>query len=652
MSTGNVLERGGGLKRFLLLSAATAMTALALSNPASAAVRADKAITVFHNIDMVGATGYNEGEEMTIAVFRNGVQIGSTTGPAVAGPEGTGLEVNHGPEGDPAPGDCWDGTTPDILPGDEIRVTGDGGTDTLVVPNVDFTTKDPVLVTADNQAQYPQAQVNDVVVEGVGFDQAGNPIPTGALEGEVRNVERPRYRSAPNEVVSLGGGAWRAIYSYGEFIDVQNADGITSQDVKQQKILTGEHMMVFAPLLQETYISDMGAETGPAPGCEGSPSSANAVTTFDDKAVNIESGSLVVGGTAIDNDLASTQSVSISLSDGAGGTLTRDATLNGSTWTTTFERADMDASLAQDATLTAAGTYNVVDLTVPGADPVPMGGATKQIQRDVVAPGEATATPAPKLYNSDQSVTLNKPADAAEIRYTIGENPADPTATTGTLYNNQQIQITSDQTIKAVTVDAAGNSSPVATFAYQIDKAAPGLPTSNLETGSYDGTQQLILSSGAADLKEIRYTTNGDDPDANSGQVYSGPIDVPRTTTFKAVAVDNAGNTSPVLTRTLTIRASTTTTLGMSTKNLKLGKTRSIQGAVSPNHANGSVELTIDRPGALPNAVRRLPLDAASRYGFTYKPNATGTYRVSVSFAGDADSLGSKSVTRSFRVVR
>src|SRR3712207_8598616 len=50
--------------------------------------------------------------------------------PAVDGDEGPGLEVNHGIDaGSPGPGDCWEGVTPNIVGGDEVRVITPRGTD-------------------------------------------------------------------------------------------------------------------------------------------------------------------------------------------------------------------------------------------------------------------------------------------------------------------------------------------------------------------------------------------------------------------------------------------------------------------------------------------------------------------------------------------
>ena len=45
-------------------------------------------------------------------------------------------------------------------------------------------------------------------------------------------------------------------------------------------------------------------------------------------------------------------------------------------------------------------------------------------------------------------------------------------------------------------------------------------------------------------IREIRYTTNGSDP-ATSGHVYTSPFTVSATTTVRAIATDNAGNTRP-----------------------------------------------------------------------------------------------------------
>ena len=307
----------------------------------------------------------------------------------------------------------------------------------------------------------------------------------------------------------------------------------------------------------------------------------------------------------------------------------------------------IDIKTAADTTTTTALKYIAVD-TSNVASQV----RTQTYTIDKQAPANATASPDGGIYNASQAVTLDA-EDGATLRYRIGTNPADPTATTGTVYNGQQIQVTSDQTIKAIVIDAAGNTSGVASFAYTIDRVAPGLPSANLETGFYDAAQQISFASDAPDLKEIRYTTNGDVPDASSGTVYNEqPINVSSTTTFKAVAVDRAGNASQVLERTISIRQGSSVGLNVAAKDLKLGKSRAISGAVDPAHAGQTVKMTIDRPGTLANQTKTLTLDGASHYAFAYTPKATGRYSVSVAFAADNDHLGSVSETKGFKVVR
>ena len=100
-------------------------------------------ITVFANIDFVATFGHSLRERLTVEVRRNGVLIGTASGPAVGAAPEIGLEVNHGPEGAPVAGDCWEGHTPDIRPGDRIIVRSGNGANTVVdrviVDNIKFT---------------------------------------------------------------------------------------------------------------------------------------------------------------------------------------------------------------------------------------------------------------------------------------------------------------------------------------------------------------------------------------------------------------------------------------------------------------------------------------------------------------------------------
>lgn len=97
------------------------------------------------------------------------------------------------------------------------------------------------------------------------------------------------------------------------------------------------------------------------------------------------------------------------------------------------------------------------------------------------------------------------------------------------------------------------------------------------------------------------------------------------------------------------VRVKALVSLNAATQGLKLGKSRTISGAVAPAHT-GTVKLTIKRNGKQVLS-KSLPLKS-SRYSYSYKPRAAGSYSVVASFAGDADHLGGGSPVKIFKVTR
>lgn len=472
--TGSLWRGGGKMKKLLAVSAtaliaSTAMMPLASATPTGPGIGAGKNISVVHNLDFVAAFGYDVGETLSVDVFRNGIQIGHASGPAVDIDEGLpkngALEVNHGPEGAPAPGDCWEGYTPDIIPGDHVVVTSAGGTVT-----------DEVIVDDISASGPPQLDdvTGDIVLEGNAsyVDANGNRTPIEIADlnsGEIRNTSR--VRGVPTKVERIPGtlDGWRAIYVPPYNLD-RNRDNLDKEG-RKNAILTGDHAMGYghvAPLPSETQLIDgVDEAAGPALGCEQSPKQSNAVTTSDDPAVNIDSGSLNLSGTAMEM----VEAVSVTLSDGSATTDPKPVTNLSAgpgekTWSVEFTRGELEA--LADGTLTAAGTF-----TTPNGD---IAGRTKSIEKDTFVPAAPTANPPSGTYGSTQSVTLNHSDDDldAKIRYTLGSAPADPTATSTEF--SGQIAVTASQTIKARVFDSAGNMSPVATFAYTIQAAtAPNI---------------------------------------------------------------------------------------------------------------------------------------------------------------------------------
>ncbi len=88
-----------------------------------------------------------------------------------------------------------------------------------------------------------------------------------------------------------------------------------------------------------------------------------------------------------------------------------------------------------------------------------------------------------------------------------------------------------------------------------------------------------------------------------------------------------------------------------STKDLMLGKARTLSGSVAPTHPGKQVKVEVVRRNyGVVVATLSPTLDSSSYYKVLYKPTKTGTYEVRVSFAGDADHLAGTGPTRTFKV--
>ena len=112
--------------------------------------------------DWIAATGYPAAQGPYVFTLLRGAQVFSSA-PIAA--DGTGLvQVNH------AGGGCWLGTTPDVRPGDVVRITNAAGiAEQSTVSNV--------------TAQFAVAlDASTVVVHGTAQDAAGHPLPIGQLE--------------------------------------------------------------------------------------------------------------------------------------------------------------------------------------------------------------------------------------------------------------------------------------------------------------------------------------------------------------------------------------------------------------------------------------------------------------------------------------
>jgi hypothetical protein len=507
----------GAVAAALLVGTAAAPPAGALlSGVGPRALEAGENITVFHNIDMVTVSGYGPaGSVATVEVVRAGVRIGRASGPTVSGPEGIGLEVNHAPPGVPVPGDCWEGSIPDIRPGDRIVVTHAGDVDEVTVDGIGFTGA-PVLEGPEpagggarpvlaNDA--PAATGNRVVVHGVALRADGTPIPVAALDGgEFRDGQ---YRLTPQVVETDSVGGFALVYPFPYNGNIKS-DG-RGEQARQDALVNpaGLHMAGFghaAPPPPEAMMVE-GFDDVPtvALGCT-NPVATDAITQVTPDSVNIAArdaeaanpgGELVVSGVARD---ASAVSVRLDDADAvtddalqatAVVTDAPDAGRPGSQlWTAKFPLADVVAAgLAEGSlTLTATLTHATAPATV----------RTATLLKDLTAPAAPTADLPSGSYYGTQRLTLGAADQAQEtVHYTTAAGtPAAPTAADpiapvapGTL------AVAASQTVHAAAVDRAGNVGAVLARTYTIlPITAPDAPTAVQATA---GAAQAVVTWAA-----------------------------------------------------------------------------------------------------------------------------------------------------------
>jgi hypothetical protein len=444
-------------------------------------VRPNHNITVFHNIDMVASFGHQVGQQTKVDVFRGAHHIASARGEAFdAGEDGGALEVNHGPVGAPVPGDCWDGATPDIRPGDRIEVSNPGGlagVDEAIVDDITIASRRVVLRDAATGGEPSTGPTREEVwIEGVARyldkDGVATPIPTAALDsaGFIDLPDDNQLRLGPNQIdAGAAPGDYIARYydadpreGFGYNLERNRSNRTDAQILNAIKTSDGHasgygHVAPLPPV--SMLVDGLSEQTTAAPGCEIAPKHDSSVGTMSADMLNAANSAadapdLVVGGWAA----AAVDSAQVVLSNGAASK-SKAVDLSGGTgpqgWSASFTQAEL-AELG-DGTLSA-------QLTV-GPDAV---GVVKTIQRDTVAPAAPTMTPGAGSYVGRQAIDLAA-NDGSHIHYTT--DGSDPTR--ASLRYGAQIVIDRDTTLKAIAIDTAGNASPVVSASFTITAPAP-----------------------------------------------------------------------------------------------------------------------------------------------------------------------------------
>jgi Chitobiase/beta-hexosaminidase C-terminal domain/FG-GAP-like repeat len=194
----------------------------------------------------------------------------------------------------------------------------------------------------------------------------------------------------------------------------------------------------------------------------------------------------------------------------------------------------------------SAGQHRTEIQAVDRAGNVTTTGVNFTVQIQDTTPPTITATPA-GTYGPSQTIVLSAD-EAATIYYTTdGSTPT----TSSPLYSGPIAMAT--MTLTYFGVDTAQNASAVASQSYVLDNTAPTVSASP-GPGAYAAGQPVTLTSSEAGV--INFTTDGSTP-TRSSTTYTGPMALNASTTFKAIATDNYGNTSAPASFAYTVKDTT-----------------------------------------------------------------------------------------------
>ncbi|HEV8462613.1 MAG TPA: chitobiase/beta-hexosaminidase C-terminal domain-containing protein [Gaiellaceae bacterium] len=233
-----------------------------------------------------------------------------------------------------------------------------------------------------------------------------------------------------------------------------------------------------------------------------------------------------------------------------------------------------------DSTTVSDGQHSIKAQAVVGATRTDSNTATVTVQ-NITPPPPDTTPPSSQIscnfldctsgfYSSAVSVTLTATDNAggsgvAEIRYTT--DGTTPTATHGRVYGGN-FSVPTTTTVLYRAFDNAGNAEAVNSQWIEVDTTAP---SSTVKcngatcTGTfYNAPVQISLTgsdnAGGSGLNKIVYTTDGSDPTASNGTVYSAPFTLSASAGLRYRAIDNVGNLEPVNSAQLQIDTTAPTT--------------------------------------------------------------------------------------------
>jgi len=408
-----------------------------------------------------------------VEVLRKGVQVGLAEGTAV----GSSFDVNQ----ESAPTECWDGFTPEILPGDEVVVTNGDLVDRVPVADIEIT-DGPKIVngvgTIKGEVVGARPDLADIRVEA----RSESPQDFRAFaSGAGPESSDPAGVTGTLAYDDDTGGAFTATFE--GFTDPQQRIAFLSSFETTATLTTAGD----SPTNSN---ATMAVRADIAAGPDGCPGRArNAVTILGEGSIN---GSNQGWPFAISGVSNGATEVTVTVTDSKGTVQTAptaipQGTALGQTWQTSLPAGSL-TGLA-DGPLKVAATY-----TVAGT---PIRGAMRKIRKDTSAPDAPTISPTGGEFTGSRQIDISS-APGSDIVYTLsGSNPG---LLNGVPFR-RTITLSESATLRAVAIDAFGNISPVAQASFTaLTPPAPEAPQAPGAPGA-PGAPTVAKAPGAPKIR-------------------------------------------------------------------------------------------------------------------------------------------------------
>ncbi|PKL67474.1 MAG: hypothetical protein CVV28_06350 [Methanobacteriales archaeon HGW-Methanobacteriales-1] len=198
-------------------------------------------------------------------------------------------------------------------------------------------------------------------------------------------------------------------------------------------------------------------------------------------------------------------------------------------------------------TVDGGGHWISLALDKSGVPVVSYESANGKLKYAYLVPFNASSNPSGGNYSGIQTVTLYS-TSGTTLYYTL--DGSDPRTSATRLKYSTSLTMKGTITLKFAAMDEAGNWNSVHTETYIINDSIVPTVSVNIKGGLYNTYK--IVSLSMSENGTIYYTTDRSNPSVNSKR-YTGSIKISSTSTLKFMAIDDAGNISPVYSQIYTI---------------------------------------------------------------------------------------------------